>query len=290
MKDWDEHRLILALYRGGSLRAAADHLGVTHTTVSRRLTTLEEAQPTPIFIRSGRSLQLSDYGRSRLSIAEQIETLDLQAERLLRGSDGDLSGPVSLSVPQAFLQYLMLEPLAAFCTAHPHIELSLLGSDSLADLDRGEADVVLRGQTNPDPHLVGRKISTVGLNYYATRSYLNSTPETARRWITSGANTDWIAASPVPSAPVGMVIDDIVGRHKAVAEGHGMGRLACFMSDPNPNMVRLGQAPSIQPYELWILTHPDLRHTPKIKALMGWVFDALKPQRDLLTGVRTEGE
>lgn len=292
MRGWDEHRLVLAVHRAGTLRAAADALGVTHTTVSRRLSAMEAASATPIFTRQGRSLSISDYGRQRVIIAEQIEALDFAANRLARGADGDLSGPLSLSVPQAFLQFMLMDDIAGFTAAHPDIQLTVAGSDAFADLDRGQADVVLRGQMNPDPHLVGRMISTVGLNYYATRDYLTATPADALSWISSvaAANTlgdsrpDWRAQSPYPDAPIGIIIDDIVSRHTAVASGLGLGRLACFMADPNPDLVRLGTAKSQQVYELWILTHPDLRDTPKVRTLMGWLGDALKPKRALLVG------
>ena len=52
MRDWDEHRLVLAVHRGGTLRAATATLGVTHTTVLRRLNALEQDQHTPLFTRA----------------------------------------------------------------------------------------------------------------------------------------------------------------------------------------------------------------------------------------------
>lgn len=294
MRDWDEHRLVLALHRGGTLRAAAEHLGVTHTTVSRRLAALETAQSTPIFSRSGRSLTISDYGRQRVVIAVQIEALDFEAGRLERGAVGDLSGPLSLSVPQAFLQYMLMDDIAAFATAHPDIDLTVVGSDSIVDLDRGQADVVLRGQIDPNPNLVGRKISTVGISFYANRDYLDRTPPDQLRWIStvkslstdgSSQSESWVARSPFPKAPIGLIIDDIVSRYIAVSNGLGLGRLACFMGDSNPHLIRITEADPIQPYDLWILTHPDLRETPKVRALMRWLSDALKPKRASLVGL-----
>lgn len=292
LHDWDEHRLVLAVHRGGTLRAAAEALDVTHTTVSRRLTVLEQGQPSPIFVRADRAYKITAYGQQRVAIAEQIEALDFTARRLGRGASDALSGPLSLSVPQAFLQFVLMSDIAAFTAAHPDVQLTVAGSDAFADLDRGQADVVVRGQINPDPHLVGRMISTVGLSYYANRKYLDATPSAQLQWITSGAATtqsgstpnEWRAQSPFPNAPIGMVIDDIMSRYKAVADGLGLGRLACFMADTDPRLVRICNETPQQPYELWILTHPDLRDTPKVRALMGWLGDALKPKRAALVG------
>jgi DNA-binding transcriptional LysR family regulator len=296
MRDWDEHRLVLAIHRGGTLRAAADELGVTHTTVSRRLASLEDGQAAPIFNRIDRAYKVSEYGRQRVVIAEQIEALDYAARRLERGASDGLSGPLSLSVPQAFLQFVLMEDIAAFAAAHPDIQLTVAGSDTFADLDRGQADVVVRGQINPDPHLVGRMMSTVGLNYYANRDYLATTEPGALQWISnatephSGAGhvPDWLSQSPFPHAPVGLVIGDIVSRYQAVASGLGLGRLACFMADPDPRLIRVCSAKPQQFYELWVLTHPDLRETPKVRALMRWLGDALKPKRERLTGIEVD--
>lgn len=293
MRDWDEHRLVLAIHRGGTLRAAAEYLNVTHTTVSRRLASLEQDQPSPIFNRSDRAYVVSAYGRQRVKIAEQIEALDFTAGRLARGAGEALSGPLSLSVPRAFLKFVLMEDIAAFSIAHPDIQLTVAGSDAFADLDRGQADVVVRGQINPDPHLVGRMISTVGLTYYANRDYLDATPDAQLRWISPGATAlpqsgpsslDWRAQSPYPDVPVGLIIDDIISRHQAVSEGLGLGRLACFMADPDPRLIRISPADPMQLYELWILTHPDLRETPKVRALMGWLGDVLKPKKSILVG------
>lgn len=296
MRDWDEHRLVLAIHRGGTLRAAADDLGVTHTTVSRRLASLEDGQESAIFVRADRAYKVSDYGRQRVDIAEKIEALDFAARRLERGANDGLSGPLSLSVPQAFLQFVLMDDIAAFAAAHPDIQLTVAGSDAFADLDRGQADVVVRGQINPDPHLVGRMISTVGLSYYANRDYITATEVEDLRWISNATETqsgathtpDWLAQSPFPHAPVGLVIGDIVSRYQAVASGVGLGRLACFMADPDPRLVRVCSAKPQQFYELWVLTHPDLRETPKVRALMRWLGDALKPKQERLIGINDD--
>ena len=295
MRDWDEHRLILAIERGGTLRAAADRLGVTHTTVSRRLAALEAGSPSPVFRRSGRSYVLTDHGRERVAIAEQIERLDHAALRLGRGSEGSLSGPLSLSAPRAFLHSAgLLKDLAAFRDAHPGIELTVVGSDSLADLDRGQADVALRGQIGPDPHLVGRLVSPVGLQYYGRRDYLESTPPERYGWIaapaardaTGSGTLDWLAQSPYPDAPVTLAVGDIISRYRAVADGLGLGRLACFMAETDPELVPIGESPPVPFYDLWILTHPDLRNAPKVRALSQWLWDALAPRRASLAGRR----
>lgn len=285
MRDWDDHRLILTLHRCGTLRAAGEVLGVTHTTIARRLAAIEARESAAVFQKQGRSYRVTDYGLQRVAIAEQIESLDQTATRVQRQSGDGLTGPLSLSVPQAVLDYLLLDDIHAFSQAHPKIDLIVVGSDSLADLDRGEADVVIRGHMSPPEHLVGRQICTVGLHYYAHKDYIAATSPNERHWIPLNQKSDWIAESPYPEAPINLVIHDIPSHFLALSRGHGMSRAACFMADAHPDLIRLSDEPTIPRYGLWVLTHPDLRHSLKVKALMSCLSDALIRQKSRITGV-----
>ena len=69
MRDWDDHRLILALHRNGTLRATGEALGVTHTTIARRLAVLNDKEPMPLFIRQDGAYRVTDYGRERAALA-----------------------------------------------------------------------------------------------------------------------------------------------------------------------------------------------------------------------------
>lgn len=284
MRDWDEHRLILALHRNGTLRATGEALGVTHTTIARRLSSLQSDEPTPLFIRQNGAYQVTEYGRERARLAERMEALDHTANRIKRGADEGLSGPISLSVPQAVFQYLLIGAIGNFVETYPNIQLTVVGTDRLADLDRGEADVVIRGQASPPDHLVGREICTVGVGEYAHCEYLSRTPEHKRVWLSATPNPDWLAATTHPACPVGYVVHDIQSRFLALTNGQGMSRAACFMAEQHPELVRINGSPAQPLYGLWALTHPDLRTSPKVKALMKAMTAALVQNRDLIEG------
>lgn len=282
MDDWDDHRLILALHRHGTLRACGEALGVTHTTVSRRLAAIEQTEPAPLFLRDGRTLRPTDYGLERVAIAEEMERLDFKADRIRKRSGDGLSGPLSLSVPPAVLQYLLLDGLGTFMRDHPDIDLTVVGTEQLADLDRGEADVVIRGQANPPDHLVGRRICDVTLSHYRHRDYFETVAPKQRVWIGSESNPIWVQSSSYPDYPVGMVIHDIQSRFLALTHGYGLSRAACFMADPHPDLIRLDDRPTVPLYGLWVLTHPDLKSSPRVKALMQAMADTLSAQADLI--------
>lgn len=286
MSSWDDYRLILSIARARTLRAAATQIGLTHTTVSRRLA-VAEARHGKLFEQHADGYRATPLGEALIDIAERMESLALAAGRQERAVDDALAGPIKLSLPEPIAQYLLTEDLFEFAATHPAIDLQIETSIRFVDLDRLEADVVVRGAQQPPGHLVGRRLFPTCVTYYGNRDYLASTPRDELRWIAPGAETlwpDWHENSPFPDAPIAITIDDIVTRHRALVKGLGLGRGACFMADPEPNLVRLVTDPPVPLYDLWVLTHPDLRHTPRIRALMEFISRALKAKENLVLG------
>lgn len=287
MKDWDNYRIILALKRAGTLRGAAEQLGVNHATISRRLALINKVYGSPIFERIAGGYRATPLGQELLGSASQIEQITFSADRLHRTKEIGLSGPITLSLPPTIAQYLLLNELDEFTKLYPDIELSLHTSNRRVDLDRSEADVVIRGDNQPPEHLVGRPLFDYYLSYYANRHYLEHTPRAELRWIAKLNDTvqdQWIKNSPFPEVEIGIRIDDIIMRHQSAVAGFGLTRGACYMAEQEPELVRLPGAKPEPAQQLWVLTHPDLRNTPRIKVLMQFLCDAISAKRPLITG------
>jgi DNA-binding transcriptional LysR family regulator len=79
--------------------------------------------------------------------------------------------------------------------------------------------------------------------------------------------------------------DSFVALYEAAAAGMGVAALPCYLADPSRRLVRLRAAPVAElATELWILTHPDLRGTARIRALTDHLAAALVGDRALLEG------
>lgn len=286
MKDWDDYRVILAVARAGSLRRAATLLGLTHTTVARRLASLQDTRGI-LFERKPSGYTPTELGEAMIETAERMEQLDLSSTRAAKARGEAIAGPLTVSLPEPIAQFLLLEDLVAFTERYPEVDLRVETTARFVDLDRSEADVVLRGVLDPPDHLVGRRMFAAGLTYYANREYLERTPPEKLRWIApvdDGLWPDWLAQSPYPDAPVALRIDDITARHRALVAGLGLGRGACFMADHEPALVRLTDQPPVPQQDIWILTHPDLRGTPRVRAFMAFLAESLMAKRDRVIG------
>src|SRR5206468_10814990 len=71
MIDWDDVRYFLAVARGGSVRAAAERLGVNHATVLRRIAQLEERRAVQMFEKLASGYRLTAAGVEVLECAER---------------------------------------------------------------------------------------------------------------------------------------------------------------------------------------------------------------------------
>lgn len=287
MKNWDSYKLLLALHRAGTVRGAAKALGVNHATISRRLSQIHLEVRTPIFEQKAQGYKVTESGMEYIRAAEKFELLAFEAERRQRALSENLSGTIRLSIGEPLAQILLKDNIARFSQEHPNIDLIVETSVDLIDLDRSEADVVVRASNSPPDHLVGRRLFPFYLCEYCAKDYLQDTPYEARQWLHYSKSQQpraWIESSTHPDAATGFQSDDLMFLLKAAESGFGMIRTACYMGDASPHLMRLPDAQTIKAQDLWVLTHPDLRRTKRIKSMMQHLATALESKRDRLEG------
>src|SRR5687768_12811221 len=100
--NWDDVRIFLAVARAGQILAASKRLGLNHATLSRRLTSLEDALKTRLFVRRTYGCELTEDGSRFLLSAEHMEAEMLAAQASLGRSDAAISGTVRIGAPDGF--------------------------------------------------------------------------------------------------------------------------------------------------------------------------------------------
>ena len=284
--DWDNYRLILEIHRSGSIRSAAKAMRVDHSTISRRLARLRQSIGDAIFEKRADGLILTAAGQELLEAARQIEAIGFAATRRSRAHIDPAQYTVRLSAPPTICS-LIIGDLKIFMARNPNILLILDASFGLADLDRSEADIVIRGTNAPPESLVGRRFFPYYLCLYGQTEYLRQTDPKDYAWISrnhDGERLEWMRTSEYPDAPVAIMTDDIMMRHDLAVRGVGLTCAACYMSDPHPALERLPGAAPFPAQNLWVLTHNDLRHVPAIKTTMRFLSDTLLKYRPLFEG------
>ncbi|MFD1985060.1 LysR family transcriptional regulator [Mesorhizobium newzealandense] len=134
----------LAVARHRNFRRAAADLGVTPSAVSQAVRALEARMGTALFVRTTRSVGLTEPGQRFLDRAGPAFEELVAAGEAVRNVGQRPAGLLRLSVPRAVVP-LILEPMiASFCRAYPEIELEIAASDEMVDLATGGFDAGIR--------------------------------------------------------------------------------------------------------------------------------------------------
>jgi DNA-binding transcriptional LysR family regulator len=290
--DWDDLRYVLAIQRERTLSGAAATLGVTRTTVGRRLKEAEERLGVRLFDRTDAGLEATAAGGELAETALRLEAEILVAEGRLLGRDAELRGRLRVSTVD-FLFAGFPEVFSGFIERYPGVEVTVGVSNENASLMRREADVALRLGNHPGDHLVGRRVGRLQFEAYAARSLVARLGPRATLadfpWIHVDERSDgrwldgWLATH-ARGARVSLRTDDFAVRRRAISAGIGVYFLPCFDGDVDPGLVRVGARLTEEARDLWVLTLPELRTNSRIHAFMEHVYEAFKPHHRALEG------
>lgn len=274
--DWDDLKVLLALARRRSARGAAQELGVSNSTVTRRLDDFERALGTRLFDRTPEGYRMTQSAENLLPTAEHVEELVLAAERRVSGEDQELEGLIRLTLPTAQGLSVLIPSLAQFARDYPLIELDIITSAESLDLGRREADIairVFRTEDAPPENLIGRKVSAMTFAPYVHRDLLNpDNPEDTSHltWIAWGPSVPdqpWVDRCRNGHLPTRHVVGDINFQVEAVRYGMGMIFAPCVLFREEPDIVRVPGEATHHLLDLWVLTHKDLRLSARMRIL-----------------------
>ncbi|WP_413205401.1 LysR family transcriptional regulator [Rhodospirillum sp. A1_3_36] len=123
-----------AIAREGSLRGAADALALKPSTVSHQLKSLEDRLGTELFIRSTRSISLTEAGRTLFRGASPAFEQLTEAFEAARTTGHTARGRLRLTVPMFAYELVVAEKLTDFMALYPDIEIEMSFTDALEDI------------------------------------------------------------------------------------------------------------------------------------------------------------
>jgi DNA-binding transcriptional LysR family regulator len=134
----------LSVARHRNFRRAAAELGVTPSAISQAVRALEARVGAALFLRTTRSVGLTEAGERYLArVRPAFEEL-LAAGEVARGLGERPSGLLRLTVPRAVVPILLEPLLASFCLAYPEIEVEIAANAKLVDLAADGFDAGIR--------------------------------------------------------------------------------------------------------------------------------------------------
>ena len=133
--NWDDLRLFLAVARERSVSGAGKRLGMHHTNVARRMSRFEEQLGTRLFDRSKAGYSLTAAGEHLYGQAAKMEEQAQGIVRSMVGLDVSLSGSVTFTANQDFVDILVAPRLGEFHARYPNICLELFTTSRVLNLD-----------------------------------------------------------------------------------------------------------------------------------------------------------
>jgi DNA-binding transcriptional LysR family regulator len=164
----------------GGFTSAALAAGVTPAAVSRSISRLEKRLGLRLFVRTTRSVRLTDAGRAYFAQCRQALAQLAEAEREVMGQQAQPSGTLRISVPTTYGHHRILPMLPAFRERFPDIRLHVHLSNRNIDFVEEGYDMAVRVRAQPDSTLIARHLEDAALVVVATRKYLKKagTPRT----------------------------------------------------------------------------------------------------------------
>jgi molybdate transport repressor ModE-like protein len=285
--DWEDLRYFLAVARSGSLTGAARELSVSYSTVSRRLSALEEGLGARLFERLAGGYQLTAAGAEMLEAARRMEAEFAALSRLVQGRDARLAGRLRVASTDALATTFMPD-FAAFARRYPEIEIDLVTTPAPAELALREVEVALLVTDRPPASLVGRRLARLPSALYAGQRYLAEHPAgddlAAHAWVGWEDGMGHIPAARwmrehVPQARVACRVSSGSALRAAVRAGVGIAHLLCFFADEDPELRRLRAPDPELETGLWLLTHEDLCTTGRVRVFLDFMAEAIGRQR-----------
>jgi DNA-binding transcriptional LysR family regulator len=276
--DWNALQVFLAVARTGRISAAARRLDVEHTTVARRLAALEAELGVPLFYRTTAGYVLTPHGDNVLSSAEVMEGAAIAVAARAREKSATTAGRVRVALPPEFASHWLVPKLAAFRSAHPHIELQVLVGTRQRNLSRGEAELAVQSPQPPQQGLIAVRIARTAMALYASKTLIGQRKTIRVESLESLRGLSLLtyiqAIDMLQEAPwfqalrasngVALTTNSTHALPAAARARLGVAVLPRFVARQHDDLIVVSA--NVAEHDVWLITHPEFRRDPKVRA------------------------
>lgn len=279
--DWNDLRYVLALARERSYAAAGRRLGIDPTTVARRLHAIETALAVRLFERGPQGeMRPNQAGELVTKRAEAIEAEIGGLSAAVQDAGGSANGTVRVTAVPILINRVFIPAAHELIADHPGLRLELVAETRDLSLSRREADIALRLARPGDEtasHVLAKRIGTITYAAYARAQHKGRATDLP--WLTYEEgmrhlpHARWIDRAMQQNGDRSAIaVNDAEGLLQAVHAGLGISLLPCIVADHVSGLARIavdgGRLPE---REIWLMTHPDLRHLARIATVIDWI-------------------
>ena len=291
--DWNDLKFFLAVARAKSLSSASRQLGVSVSTVSRRIAALEQALGLKLFRPHRDGYDLTEAGADLMPAAENAAAQMTGLERGALEKRGEYSGEVRMDAPELLGQHILLPNLAPLAQAYPEIRLDIRSSVRPVRLTAQESDIVLR-LVRPDRGSYSmRTVGRVAFGLYCSSGFADryGTPGGAadlQRFRVIGWNDElrflamalWLEEL-CPDVRPSLKLSSFTSQLEAARCGLGIAVLPCFAAEQTNLLRVLKEGPTLS-LDLWLLVREQSAKRPGVRIVSEFLRKVLAANEQVL--------
>nr|WP_321396059.1 LysR family transcriptional regulator [uncultured Desulfobacter sp.] len=291
-QNWNDIQFFLALSRTNSFVSAAKQLKVTHSTVSRRISALEAALQTTLFVRTEKGCRLTLAGEQLLPIAEEVEKTTLKFQEQVVGKDNKLSGTIRIGTPDGLGTCFLASRLSTFQRENPLMEIELIAVPIYFSLYKREVDILITVKKPVQDKVIAQKITEYRFGLFASEKYLEQSGPIKKVSDLEGHRfvgyIDDLLYDPMlkfleeysPTLQTSFRSSTIIAQLNSIKAGLGIGVIPYFMAHTEPNLVPVLPKKYLE-RELWLQVNPDTKQLARVRATINFIVGQIRSQKDL---------
>ncbi|MET4127027.1 LysR family transcriptional regulator [Roseovarius sp. MBR-6] len=287
--DWDKLRIFHAVADAGSLTHAGDALHLSQSAVSRQIRALEDSLNTTLFHRHARGLILTEQGELLFDATRaMMKRLDAATARI-RDSEEEVFGELRVTTTTGFGTLWMVPRLPKLYAKYPDLKIDLMLEERVLDLPMREADVAIRMKEPSQADLIRKRLMSVHMCLFASRSYVDShgapdTPEalSAHRLICQnprsaqvGAGATLVSELMTNDISSLLTVNNYFGVLQGVLNDLGIGVLPDYLSHDFPQLVRVLPDVSSSEVPVFLAYPEELRQSKRVSVFRDFVQDEI---------------
>jgi DNA-binding transcriptional LysR family regulator len=287
--DLNEIAIFVKVVDAGSFTGAAKNLGLPKSTVSRKITQLEERLGVRLLQRTTRTLSLTDTGSAYYNQCARIIGDVEEANIAVTEMQSKPKGLLRVTAPMLFGTWVLSDLVSNFLKNNPEIQVEIVLTDQSLDLIQEGIDVAFRVGVLADSSLIARPLGEVNLITCASPSYINehgnpTHPHDLKQHsiVNWAQSNSWDFDKPEPVSvdfKPRVVVNDAQSLHKMALNGLGIARLPTFIcaqdiADKKLMPILCDWGVNAAPIHA---IYPSNRHlSVKVRSFVDYVLDELR--------------
>lgn len=291
--DLNEIAVFVAVVQSGSFTKAGSVLGMTKSTVSLKIASLEARLRMPLLHRTTRSLKLTDEGEGFFNTCSLALSEIEGAEAVATSGHSKPQGLLRVSVPTAFGIHLLPTFLAAFTARYPDIKVKLIVTNRFVDFVEDGIDVAIRAGVLKDSSLVAKKIGTSHFSLFASPKYLKQhglpkaptdlAKHNCLSFLPIGTQWDLKRANNTVKVQVGdgIVADDITVLKEFAVNGLGIALITAFSAAADvrrKNLVPVLADWHVHATGLYVVSSPQRHQQLRVRVFVDEIAEAFRSE------------